>query len=129
VTSDGSSELVRREPDTLQPLGVVGVSCAGRRIGGLNDLAWAGGLVWANVIGRPYLAGIDLTSGEVVALVDARSAAERHWGDPQAVMNGIAALPRAGEFLLTGKNWRSIYHVRLIDSRPRKDPARLLTGG
>jgi len=128
VTSDGSSELVRRDPRTLLPLSVVGVRCAGRRIGGLNDLDWAGGLVWANVIGRPYLAGIDLVSGDVVALVDARSAAERHWGDPQAVMNGIAALPRPGEFLLTGKSWRSIYHVRLTDSRPRQDPARLLLG-
>jgi glutaminyl-peptide cyclotransferase len=128
VTSDGSSELVRRDPRTLQPLSVVGVRCAGRRIGGLNDLDWADGLVWANVIGRLYLAGIDLASGDVVALVDARSAAERHRGDPEAVMNGIAALPRAGEFLLTGKSWRSIYHVRLTDSRPRKDPARLLLG-
>jgi hypothetical protein len=33
-------------------------------------------------------------------------------------MNGIAALPGAGEFLLTGKNWRYIYHVRLTPSRP-----------
>jgi glutamine cyclotransferase len=128
VTSDGSSELVRRDPRTLQPLSVVSVRCAGRRIGGLNDLDWAGGLVWANVIGRTYLAGIDLASGDVVALVDARPAAERHRGDPEAVMNGIAALPRAGEFLLTGKSWRSIYHVRLTGSRPRKDPARLLLG-
>jgi glutamine cyclotransferase len=128
VTSDGSSELVRRDPRTLQPLSVVGVRCAGRRIGGLNDLDWASGLVWANVIGRPYLAGIDLASGDVVALVDARPAAERHRGDPEAVMNGIAALPQAGEFLLTGKSWRSIYHVRLTGSRPRRDPARLLLG-
>jgi glutamine cyclotransferase len=128
VTSDGSSELVRRDPRTLQPLGVVGVRCAGRRVGGLNDLAWAGGLVWANVLGRSYLAGIDLASGEVAAVVDARSVAERHWGDPEAVMNGIAALPGAGEFLLTGKSWRSIYHVRLTDGRLRRDPARLLRG-
>jgi glutamine cyclotransferase len=80
------------------------------------------------VIGRPYLAGIDLASGDVTAVVDARAVAEQH-GDPQAVMNGVAALPEAGEFLLTGKSWRSIYHVRLAGSRPRKDPARLLLGG
>jgi glutaminyl-peptide cyclotransferase len=129
VTSDGSSELVRRDPATLQPHSVVVVHCAGRRVGGLNDLDWAGGLVWANVIGRPYLAGIDLARGEVVAVVDAKAVAERHWGDPQAVMNGVAALPGPGEFLLTGKGWRSIYHVRLTDARARKDPARLLLGG
>jgi glutamine cyclotransferase len=42
------------------------------------------------------------------------------------VLNGVAALPGDGEFLLTGKNWRSMYHVQLADDRPRKQPARLL---
>lgn len=128
VTSDGSDELVCRDPRTLAPSRAVSVRCAGEPIYGLNDLDWAGGLVWANVIGRPYLAGIDLASGAVAAVLDARAVAEPH-GDPQAVMNGVAALPQAGEFLLTGKNWRSIYHVRLTGGRPRKDPAGLLLGG
>jgi glutaminyl-peptide cyclotransferase len=128
VTSDGSSELVRRDPRTLRPLGIVAVRCDGQRVMGLNDLAWSGGLVWANVIGRRYLAGIDPGTGQVVEIVDARRIAERHWGDPEAIMNGIAALPGAGEFLLTGKSWRHIYHVRLAPAGPRRDPGRLLTG-
>jgi glutamine cyclotransferase len=128
LTSDGSSELVRRDPRTLEPLGVVVVRCGGQRIDGLNDLDWSAGLVWANVLARPYLAGIDPGSGEVVDIVDARPAAERHWDDPEAIMNGIAALPGTGEFLLTGKGWRSSYRVRLVASRRRKDPVRLLMG-
>jgi glutaminyl-peptide cyclotransferase len=126
LTSDGSSELVRRDPRTLAPLGLVVVRCAGRQIGGLNDLEWAGGRVWANVAPRPYLAGIDPDTGEVVDIVDARAAGKRHWGDPQAILNGIAALPAAGEFLITGKGWRSIYHVRLAEARRSKHPERLL---
>jgi glutamine cyclotransferase len=43
-------------------------------------------------------------------------------------MNGIAAMPGAGEFLLTGKGWRHSYHVRLTPGRPHRDPVRLLTG-
>ena len=128
LTSDGTSELVRRDPQTLAPRGLVVVRCGGRPVGGLNDLEWAGGRVWANVAPRPYLAGIDPDTGEVVDVVDARPAGERHWGDPQAIMNGIAALPAAGEFLMTGKGWRSIYHVRLAGARPHKQPERLLTG-
>ena len=38
--------------------------------------------------------------------------AKRHWGDPQAIMNGVAALAAPGEFLLTGKGWRSIRQAR-----------------
>jgi glutaminyl-peptide cyclotransferase len=128
LTSDGSSELVRRDPQALTPLGVVVVRCGGHRVGGLNDLTWADGRVWANIAPRSCLAGIDAASGEVVDVVDARPASERHLGDPEAILNGITGLPGPGEFLLTGKHWRHLYHVRLVESRSRKDPVRLLTG-
>ena len=155
LTSDGSSELVRRDPQTLAPLGVIVVRCGGQRVGGLNDLAWAGGRVWANILPRSYLAGIDVASGEVVDIVDARPATERHRGDPEALLNGITPLPgvpgadgggedgggekgggggcggggiAAAEFLLTGKHWRHLYHVRLVEGSSRKEPIRLLTG-
>jgi glutamine cyclotransferase len=128
VTSDGSSELVRRDPRTLQPQSVVHVRCAGRRVAGLNDLAWSAGTIRANVAGTHYLAGIDPGTGEVTDAVNARPARERHPGDPQAIMNGIAALPAAGEFLLTGKGWRSIRHVRLKPAREGAAAERLLAG-
>ena len=127
MTSDGSSELVRRDPCTLQPLEVVVVAL--RRAAhhraqrpGPGRAAWSG----PTSLGRPFLAGIDPASGQVTAIADARKADERHWGDPQAVMNGIAAMPGAGEFLLTGKTWRFLHHVRLTEGRPRKRPAQLL---
>jgi glutaminyl-peptide cyclotransferase len=128
LTSDGSSELVRRDPATLQPLEVIRVRLDGERVTDLNDLEWAAGRVWANLLGRRYLVGIDPGSGEVTDLVDAKAVMERHWGDPEAVLNGVAALPGDGEFLLTGKTWRSMYHVRLAEDRPRQQPARLLAG-
>jgi glutaminyl-peptide cyclotransferase len=128
MTSDGSSELVRRDPRTLAPAGVVVVRCDGQRIGGLNDLEWAGGRVWANLAPHPYLAGIDPDSGEVLDFVDARAVREHHRRDPQAIMNGVTALPGTGEFLLTGKGWQSVYHVRLAEGRGSKRLERLLTG-
>jgi len=126
VTSDGSSELVRRDQD-LRPQAVVHVRLAGRRVLGLNDLAWSAGTIWANVAGTCYLAGIDPDSGEVTDIVDARPAAERH-PDPQAIMNGIAALPAPGEFLLTGKGWRWIRQVRLKPARAGAARRGLLEG-
>lgn len=128
VTSDGTSELVRRDPETLEPRAMVRVRCRGSRVRGLNDLAWDGARVWANVAGTACLAGIDLATGEVTDVADARAAAERHLADPQAIMNGIAALAEPGEFLLTGKRWRAIRHVRLCADRDRGHLRRLLDG-
>ena len=127
VTSDGTSELVRRDPVTLEPRAVVQVRCRGHRVRWLNDLAWADGLVWANVFGTTCIAGIDLASGEVTDVVDARAARERH-GNPELVMNGIAPMGHPGEFLLTGKGWRSIRHVRLVAARERRQMDRMLAG-
>lgn len=127
VTSDGSSELVRRDPVTLAPRKVVHVRCGDKRVRWLNDLTWAGGLVWANVLGTTCLAGIDLDTGALTDVVDARAAGERHI-HPQLLMNGIAALGQPGEFLLTGKGWRSIRHVRLVPDRDRGQLARMLAG-
>ena len=42
---------------------------------------------------------------------------------------GTGAAGSAGkftEFLLTGKGWRFLHHVRLIGGRQRSQPARLL---
>lgn len=128
VSSDGSSELVRRDPLTLRPLSVLQVRCAGQRVPGLNDLAWSGGTIWANVAGPNYLAGIDPESGQVTDIVDARRAAERHVGDAQAIMNGVAALPQSRSFLLTGKGWRKMRQVRLRPARAGRAQERLLSG-
>ena len=131
VTSDGSSELVRRDPGTLSPWGVLEVRFEGASVPRLNDLAWSDGRIWANVAGAPLLAGIDLDSGEVTDVVDARAARERRLGDDQAMMNGIAALPAPGEFLLTGKTYRYIRHVRLVavrDRTGRRRASRLIEG-
>jgi len=128
LTSDGSSELVARDPASLEPLAITRVRLDGRRLDGINDLDWAAGLVWANILGRPCLVGIDPASGEVSDIVDARPVMERHRGDSQAVLNGVAWLGRPGEFLLTGKEWRNMYQVRLADAPPRSRSARLVTG-
>lgn len=124
VTSDGTSELVRRDPETLQPRDVVLIRYGTARLRWLNDLAWSGGKVWANVACTSALAGIDLATGEVTDLVDASAAADRFVRNPQHIMNGIAALG-PDEFLLTGKGWRWIRHVRLVPARGMS-PDRLL---
>ncbi len=42
LTSDGTSELVRRDPATLAPLEVIRVRLDGERVMDLNDLQWCG---------------------------------------------------------------------------------------
>jgi glutamine cyclotransferase len=128
VTSDGSSELVLRDPLTLAPLRTVLIRCDGHRVGGLNDLEWQAGRVWANVGSTACLVGVDLASGEVLDVVDARAVAaeERARRDPQSVLNGVAALAGSEDLLLTGKGWKTVHQVRLVPDRKARRPEKLL---
>src|SRR5258707_14651231 len=70
VTSDGSSELGRRDPQTPGLSAVIHVRSGGRRVPGLNDLAWSAGTIWANVPGTHHPAGKNPESGQATNIVN-----------------------------------------------------------
>jgi glutamine cyclotransferase len=122
LTSDGTSELVVRDPGTLRPLRAIEVRAGGRPVFGLNDLEWAHGRIWANVYGRDCLVGIDPDTGAVTDLVDARGL-RPHAGTGLPVFNGLAHDPRSGLFYVTGKCWPRMFAVRfaVADQLPAPD--------
>jgi glutaminyl-peptide cyclotransferase len=122
LTSDGTSELVVRDPDTLRPLQALEVRAAGRPVFGLNDLEWALGRIWANVHGRDCVVGIDPDTGSVTDLVDARGL-RQHAGTGLDVLNGLAHDPRSGFFYVTGKRWPRMFAVQfaVVDHHPGVD--------
>ncbi|MFN2495262.1 MAG: glutaminyl-peptide cyclotransferase, partial [Pseudonocardiaceae bacterium] len=40
------------------------------------------------------------------------------------VLNGIAAIPGTDEFLITGKNWPTLFRVRFVPARAAASAAR-----
>lgn len=121
ITSDGSSELIARDPHTLRPLRTLPVTYAGDPLPCLNDLEWAGDRIWANLYGTAYLVGINPHDGTTTDLIDARTLHTHEPANPETWMNGIAAHPTGG-FLLTGKHWTRIYHIRLTPDHNRIHP-------
>lgn len=115
VTSDGGADLVLRDPTTFAARRTVTVTLGGTPLDQLNELDCGDGrTVWANVWHTDDVVGIDLASGRVTAVVDASALRPPSTtGDPEAVLNGIAAVPGApGEFLLAGKRWPTTFRVR-----------------
>jgi glutaminyl-peptide cyclotransferase len=114
VTSDGSDELVFRDPVSFVPTGAVRVTAAGAPVRELNELECTPGGVWANVWQTDHVVRVDPASGRVTAVVDAAGLlppADRAGAD---VLNGIAAVPGTDEFLLTGKLWPTTFRVRFV---------------
>lgn len=114
VTSDGSDQLRTIDRNGTVVVDLTSVTVHGQPLYGLNELECGARTIWANVYGTDWIVAINPDTGEVTAAMDASNVvppAER--GNPDHVLNGIAAIPgTTNTFLLTGKQWASMYRVR-----------------
>jgi glutaminyl-peptide cyclotransferase len=109
VRSDGSDRLHFHDEANFAETGSVGVTRDGAPVSGLNGLDCVDGQVWANVWPSSQIVRIDPATGLVDEVIDATGLPRPPSRD--AVLNGIAHVD-GGDFLLTGKNWPSMYRVR-----------------
>lgn len=110
--SDGSDSLRLLDPATFATTRVVKVRLGGRPVVRINELEWVDGTILANVYETDRIVRIDPATGEVTRSYDF---AELYPDRPPEVdvLNGIATSPVAGELLITGKLWPTMYRVRL----------------
>jgi glutamine cyclotransferase len=112
VRSDGTDRLRFHDPVTFAETGSVNVTQEGRPVRDLNELECVDGQVLANVWKQNSIVRIDPATGKVTAVVDATALASDAGANTERVLNGIAHID-AGEYLLTGKYWPTMYRVRL----------------
>ena len=113
VRSDGSDQLHFQDPTTFADMGSVAVTLDGQPVTELNELECTDGQVWANVWQTDQIVRIDPATGHVTAVVDAAGLLDPAQRANADVLNGIAAVG-GGEFLITGKNWPSMFRVRFV---------------
>lgn len=114
VMSDGSAELTFRDPETFEPTGTVAVTLDGAPLAMINELECVSGKVWANVWLTDQIVRIDPETGAVEAVVDASGLLSEPEQAGADVLNGIAAVPGTGTFLITGKLWPWLFLVRVV---------------
>lgn len=112
--SNGSDQLVIREPERFLAVDRRKITRKGRSVSSLNELECADGLIWANIWNSNQIVRIDPDSGQVTAIVDASNLHPHRDGSGEDVLNGIAYIPERQSFLLTGKNWPRMFEVRFI---------------
>ena len=113
--SNGSSLLLRRDPETFQVLQELRVTQGGFSVPRLNELECVGDEIYANLFQSTRILWIDKITGQVLGEVDGYhlAAAARRPPLPDAVMNGIAHDPARDVFYLTGKLWQDLFEVRI----------------
>lgn len=119
ILSDGSPNLRFFDPATFAETGRVPVTLNGRPVRQLNELEWIDGEVWANVWQTNYIVRIDPTSGHVVGIIDLSGLLPAGAvKDPRDdVLNGIAWDEKTRRLFVTGKNWPSLFEIKLTGPR------------
>jgi glutamine cyclotransferase len=113
IQSDGSECLVFRDPRTFREVERIAVTASGSPVGGLNELEYVSGLLYANIWPTDLLAIIDPADGTLLDLVNASGLLTPEERRSTDVLNGIAWDASSGRFLMTGKLWPKMFVVDL----------------
>jgi glutamine cyclotransferase len=117
IASDGSSRLYFLDGEyRLQK--AVDVKLDGRPVRNLNELEYIDGKVWANVYTTDLIVIINPATGVVEATVDCTGLLPDSLRDRRTdVLNGIAVNPADGKVYLTGKYWKRLYEIELVEKK------------
>ena len=115
IASDGTANLYFMDA-SLKVEKTLPVKMNGRPVRFLNELEWIDGKIWANVYTTDLIVIIDPKSGSVEATVDCSGLLPQSLRDANTdVLNGIAYDGK--HIYLTGKNWKRLYQIELIDKK------------
>lgn len=115
IASDGSSKLFFMD-ERFQLKKTLQVRLDGKPLRAINELEWIGGKVWANVYLTDMIVVIDPQTGNVEAKIDCTGLLPEALRDEYTdVLNGIAFNPADGRLYLTGKYWKRLYEVELVE--------------
>jgi glutaminyl-peptide cyclotransferase len=118
IMSDGTPQLRFINPKTLQETHRITVTLDGRPVRNVNELEWVKGEIFANVWQTNWIVRIDPRDGRVLGLVNLTGILPpgTSISSPDGVLNGIAYDAQHDRLFVTGKNWPSLFEIRL---RPR----------
>lgn len=136
IMSDGTHLLKFIDPQTFKTTRTVPVMQEnGKPLYLLNELEWVKGEIWANIwhsedtetgttqgrmpnIGKPnMIARIDPVSGRVTGWIDlANISPDDQDGDDESenTLNGIAYDEAGDRIFVTGKNWKKLYEIKVV---------------
>lgn len=113
IMGDGSNKLYFYNAD-FQKTGELEVYDNKGPVIKLNELEYVNGYVFANVWETDRIVQIDLKTGKVVGQMDLKKIIPAEVDQTgSSVLNGIAYHPMEDAFYITGKNWPTLFKVRI----------------
>ena len=113
--SDGTQRIWTLDPGTLQETGFVETVTDKSVFNKANELEYVEGKLYANVWQKESMMIIDVKSGAIEGVVNFGGLKEKVGKHPELdVFNGVAYHPGRNSFFVTGKNWDTLFEVRIF---------------
>jgi glutamine cyclotransferase len=115
ITSDGTATLRFRDPHTFRETHHIVVKEGSIIVDRLNELEFIKGEIYANVWHSNMIARISPHDGHVIAWIDLTGLLPPdQMIDAESVLNGIAYDPRHDRLFVTGKQWPTVFEIKVI---------------
>jgi glutamine cyclotransferase len=115
ITSDGTAILRFRNPGTFDETRHIVVKDGTKVIDRLNELEYIKGDIYANVWHSDRIARISPKDGHVIAWIDLTGLLpDNQKINAESVLNGIAYDPKNDRIFVTGKQWPSVFEIKVI---------------
>ena len=118
ILSDGTPVLRFLDPNSLKVVRTLNVTANGQPVRQINELEFVRGEILANIWMTKFIVRIDPATGRVKGLIDLGAIVKRIGAtDPDSVPNGIAFDKATGRLFITGKNWPTLFQIKLPMAR------------
>jgi glutamine cyclotransferase len=125
ITSDGTSTLRFRDPETFKEVRHIVVKDGKQPIEQLNELEYIKGEIYANVWHSDRIARIAPEDGHVIAWIDLRGILpDDQKINAESVLNGIAYDAQHDRLFVTGKQWPAIFEIKVVEPARAKSHER-----
>jgi len=124
ITSDGTATLRFRDPATFKETHHVVVTDDGRPVKQLNELEYIKGEIYANIWHSDRIARISPRDGHVIGWIDLTGLLpDDQKINGESVLNGIAYDEKHDRLFVTGKQWPTVFEVRIANEPSKKTDA------
>ena len=114
IMSDGTDHLYVLNPTTFKQTGEIQVHEGKTLIENVNSLDYINGEIYANIWFKNIIIIINPQTGQVTAEINLTGLPDENNSNINAVLNGIAYDQQNNRLFITGKDWPSIYQIKLI---------------
>ena len=112
--SDGTEKIWKMNPETQKIIDFQNVYAGATKIDSLNELELINGKLFANIWQKDAIAIINLANGKVEAILNLATLRKKVKNKSAEVLNGIAYNSKTKTVFITGKNWDTLFEIRLI---------------